>query len=78
MRASIGTVPLCTASTYGYASAVEGKTHREPADALHDAYLRAIARSALRAAEERARKRSLAIARLRESLIAQPRPEPAR
>lgn len=50
-----------------YASRVEARTHSSPIDALHDAYLRAIARSALRTAEERARKRSLAIARLRKT-----------
>lgn len=49
-----------------YASAVEGKTHRCTVDALHDAYLRAVARNALRAAEERARNRSHAIGRLKE------------
>ena len=51
-----------------YASAVEARTQTQPVDALHDAYLRARARNALRAAEERARKRSLAIASLKESV----------
>jgi hypothetical protein len=45
---------------------VEGTTHRESVDALHDAYLRALARNALRAAEERARNRSRAIGRLKD------------
>ena len=56
-----------------YPSAVEGKTHRESVDALHDAYLRAVARNALRSAEERARKRSLAIAMLEERVAADSR-----
>lgn len=64
--------------TSRYASRVEGKTHRESVDALHDAYMRATARRSLRAAEERARKRSVAIGMLKARIADDVRKESAR